>query len=141
MHYEALLDSNPSAALAITHAKYYRFNDRAKLLQKSMTKRDIVVRINEETGILQQDVLKVVQRTLDLISEAVAAGTTVELPNFGVFEVRVRKSRIGRNPNRPEIDVAIPRCAARGAVKWPRSERFCRAFCPVCSCIGLLRLR
>jgi len=78
-------------------------NDRAKLLQKSMTKRDIVVRINEETGILQQDVLKVVQRTLDLISEAVAAGTTVELPNFGVFEVRVRKSRIGRNPNRPEI--------------------------------------
>jgi nucleoid DNA-binding protein len=80
-----------------------------------MTKRDLVVRISEETGIVQQQVLTVVQRTLDHISEAVAAGTTVELRNFGVFEVKVRKARIGRNPNRPETDVPIPR---RSVVKF-----------------------
>jgi nucleoid DNA-binding protein len=80
-----------------------------------MTKRDLVVRISEETGIVQQQVLTVVQRTLDLISEAVSAGTTVELRNFGVFEVKVRKARIGRNPNRPETDVPIPR---RSVVKF-----------------------
>jgi nucleoid DNA-binding protein len=80
-----------------------------------MTKRDLVVRISEETGIVQQDVLKVVQRTLDHISEAVAGGTTVELRNFGVFEVKVRKARVGRNPNRPETDVPIPR---RSVVKF-----------------------
>jgi nucleoid DNA-binding protein len=39
-----------------------------------MTKRDLVVRIAEETGIVQQNVLNVVQRTLDHISEAVATG-------------------------------------------------------------------
>ena len=73
-----------------------------------MTKRDLVVNISSETGMIQQDVLKVIQRTLDHISTAVAKGQTVELRNFGVFEVKARKARIGRNPNAPERDVPIP---------------------------------
>ena len=80
-----------------------------------MTKRDLVIKISEETGQVQQKVLQVVQRTLDLISESVADGKTVELRNFGVFEVKVRKARIGRNPNRPEKDVPIPQ---RAVVKF-----------------------
>jgi len=80
-----------------------------------MTKRDIVVRISEETGLIQQHVLDVVQKTLDHISESVAKGETVELRNFGVFEVKVRKARIGRNPNSPEHDVPIP---SRAVVKF-----------------------
>jgi nucleoid DNA-binding protein len=32
----------------------------------------------------------------------------VELRNFGVFEVKMRKARIGRNPNAPAADVRIP---------------------------------
>jgi nucleoid DNA-binding protein len=80
-----------------------------------MTKRDLVVRISEETGLVQQQVLNVIQRTLDHISEAVAKGETVELRNFGVFEVKVRKARIGRNPNLPEKDVRIP---PRAVVKF-----------------------
>ena len=35
-----------------------------------MTKRDLVVRISEETGLVQQDVLNVVQKTLDYIEDA-----------------------------------------------------------------------
>lgn len=73
-----------------------------------MTKRDLVVRISEETGLVQQDVLAIVQKTLDYISEAVTQGRKVELRNFGVFEVKVRKARVGRNPNAPETDVPIP---------------------------------
>ena len=73
-----------------------------------MTKRDLVVRISEETGLVQQDVLNVVQKTLDYISDAVTKGQKVELRNFGVFEVKVRKARVGRNPNAPEADVPIP---------------------------------
>ncbi len=80
-----------------------------------MTKRDLVIQISEETGQVQQKVLVVVQRTLDLISAALAARKTVELRNFGVFEVKVRKARIGRNPNRPEKDVPIPQ---RAVVKF-----------------------
>ena len=80
-----------------------------------MTKRDLVVRISNETNLGQQDVLAVVQKTLDYISEAVARGETVELRNFGVFEVKVRKARIGRNPNAPAKDVRIP---PRAVVKF-----------------------
>jgi len=76
-----------------------------------MTKRDLVMQISEETGMVQQDVLSIVQQTLDHISAAVAKGKTVEIRNFGVFEVKVRKARIGRNPNRPETDVPIPQRA------------------------------
>jgi len=80
-----------------------------------MTKRDLVVRISNETNLVQQDVLAVVQKTLDYISEAVAREETVELRNFGVFEVKVRKARIGRNPNAPAKDVRIP---PRAVVKF-----------------------
>lgn len=80
-----------------------------------MTKRDIVVRISEESGMQQQKVLEIVQKTLDYIGEALALGRKVELRNFGVFEVKVRKARIGRNPNAPETDVPIPR---RAVVKF-----------------------
>ncbi len=73
------------------------------------------MRICNETGLHQQDVFEVVQRTLDYISEAVANGQTVELRNFGVFEVKTRRARVGRNPNQPEKDVPIPQ---RSVVKF-----------------------
>jgi nucleoid DNA-binding protein len=63
----------------------------------------------------QEVVLKIVQKTLDIISDAVAEGETIELRNFGVFEVKIRKARIGRNPNAPEDDVPIP---PRAVVKF-----------------------
>jgi nucleoid DNA-binding protein len=80
-----------------------------------MTKRDIVIRISNETGLVQQRVLVVVQKTLDYVAEALAKGEKVELRNFGVFEVKVRKARVGRNPNAPETDVPIPE---RAVVKF-----------------------
>lgn len=81
----------------------------------SLTKRDLVNRISEETGLVQQSVLDVVQKTLDYIRESVAKGQKVELRNFGVFEVKIRKARVGRNPNAPETDVPIPE---RAVVKF-----------------------
>lgn len=59
--------------------------------------------------------MSIVQQTLDAISDAVAEGKTIELRNFGVFEVKIRKARIGRNPNAPENDVPIP---PRAVVKF-----------------------
>jgi nucleoid DNA-binding protein len=81
----------------------------------TLTKRDLVTRISNETGLVQQQVLDVVQKTLDYIAEALAKGDKVELRNFGVFEVKIRKARIGRNPNSPETDVPIPE---RSVVKF-----------------------
>ena len=81
----------------------------------TLTKRNLVTRISGETGLTQQQVFDVVQKTLDYIAEALSKGDKVELRNFGVFEVKVRKARVGRNPNSPATDVPIP---ARAMVKF-----------------------
>ena len=81
----------------------------------NLTKRDIVLQISKETGLTQQEVFAVVQLILDGITEALASGNDVEIRNFGVFEVRLTKARVGRNPKDPETDVPIP---ARATVKF-----------------------
>ena len=81
----------------------------------NLTKRDLVMQISKDTGLTQQQVFAVLQQTLDLITDGLASGRDVELRNFGVFEVRLTKSRVGRNPRKPEKDVTIP---ARATVKF-----------------------
>ena len=73
-----------------------------------MTKRELVVKVAKETGFVQTDVAEIVQKTIDCIASSLAAGKGVELRNFGVFEIKVRKSRTGRNPNKPANTVVIP---------------------------------
>jgi len=85
------------------------------LMSTNLTKRDMVVSISKEVGITQQQAFAVIQKTLDQITASLAQGNNVELRNFGVFEVRLTKPRLGRNPNKPEIDVTIP---ARAIVKF-----------------------
>lgn len=63
-----------------------------------MTKKDIALKIAEETGIKQIDVKRVIQKTFDHIIDSLSKGETIELRNFGVFKVKTRKSRVGRNP-------------------------------------------
>jgi len=81
----------------------------------NLTKRDMVISIAEEVGITQDQTFAVIQKTLDHIIENLALGHNVELRNFGVFELRLTKQRVGRNPNKPEADVPIP---ARAIVKF-----------------------
>jgi nucleoid DNA-binding protein len=84
-------------------------------MANNLTKREIVLEIYEKTGFPQKQVQQTVQMALDIVLNALSAGRNVELRNFGVFEVQVRKARIGRNPNKPETDVVIP---TRAVVKF-----------------------
>ena len=80
-----------------------------------LTKRDIVVAISNQTGLVQHQVFEVVQRTLDQITDSLARNVAVELRNFGVFQPRLTKPRIGRNPNQPGSSFVIP---PRATVKF-----------------------
>jgi nucleoid DNA-binding protein len=73
-----------------------------------MTKRELVVRIASETEISQQKVAAILQKTLDHIITGLANGETIEFRDFGVFEVKVQKSRLGRNPRKPQVTCVIP---------------------------------
>jgi nucleoid DNA-binding protein len=72
-----------------------------------MTKRDLVIRISEETGIKQLTVKKVVHKVFDKLFDALVSGEKIEIRNFGVFKVKTRKARVGRNP-RTNIAVPVP---------------------------------
>ena len=73
----------------------------------AITKKDIVLKIAEELEIKQIDVKCVVQATLDKIIGYLATGQTVELRNFGIFKVKSRRGRLGRNP-RTGQEVPVP---------------------------------
>ena len=73
-------------------------------MSNNLTKRHIVQKIYENADSSHREVSKIVQETLECITEALSSGKNVELRNFGVFELQVRKSRVGRNPNKPETD-------------------------------------
>jgi len=83
--------------------------------QANLTKREIVLEIYEKTGFPQKEIVGTVQMTLDIVMRALSEGRNVELRNFGVLEVQKRKSRIGRNPNKPDAEVVIPE---RAVVKF-----------------------
>ncbi len=77
-----------------------------------MTKKDIVIKITDQTGIKQVDVKKVVQKTFDTIVDSLAKGEKVELRNFGVFKVKERRARTGRNPRTGQSVPVPPRKVA-----------------------------
>jgi nucleoid DNA-binding protein len=86
----------------------------------TITKRELVIKITDQLGakgidITQQNVFEVVQMLIDEITESLAQGDTVVMRNFGAFQVREMKAKVGRNPKDPGKDVPIP---ARAAVKF-----------------------
>jgi nucleoid DNA-binding protein len=74
-----------------------------------MTKKDIVLKVSDQTNVRQVVVKKIVQKTFDSIVEALVRGEKVELRNFGVFKIKERKSRTGRNPRTGEVVPVPPR--------------------------------
>jgi nucleoid DNA-binding protein len=74
----------------------------------TITKRDLVQELASRTGLTQQQVLDVVQGMLDEITRRLADGDQVVMRNFGTFQLRRTKPRIGRNPAQPKKNVAIP---------------------------------
>lgn len=73
----------------------------------TMTKRELVIRVANKVGMTQSDIAKIIEAAFDSISQALAEGKRWELRDFGVFEVKTRASRIGRNP-RTGDQVPVP---------------------------------
>lgn len=72
-----------------------------------MTKKEIVKTISDETGLNQQQIKAIVQKTFDAIVTTLAEEGRIELRNFGVFQVRTRAARRARNP-RTGRQVEVP---------------------------------
>lgn len=80
----------------------------------TVTKRDMITELSDLTGLKHHQVADVLENLIDLIGKKMENGQEVTFRKFGTFEVRVAKSKIGRNPNKPKDEVLIPdRCVVR----------------------------
>jgi integration host factor subunit beta len=72
-----------------------------------LTKRELVIQVASKLGMTQNEVADVVQSMFDTVTETLVQGDRLEIRNFGVFEVKSRDARVGRNPRTGE-EVPIP---------------------------------
>ena len=76
---------------------------------KTVTRADLSDALHEEIGLSRQECSGLVERVLDMIVETLERGETVKLSGFGVFQVRDKRARMGRNPKTGEPAAIIPR--------------------------------
>ncbi len=80
----------------------------------TITKRDLIQRISDNTGQTKVLVRDVIQHFLDEVCDELVRGNRLEFRKFGVFEVRSRPARIAQNPKTLE-KVQVP---AKRVVKF-----------------------
>ena len=76
---------------------------------KTVTRADLSEALHEEIGLSRQECSGLVERVLDMIVETLERGETVKLSGFGVFQVRDKSARMGRNPKTGEPAAIVPR--------------------------------
>lgn len=74
-----------------------------------MTKKDIVRTIAEELDLPQKEAKDLVQKTFDVLVDTLVREGRIELRNFGVFQIKQREARIGRNPRTGEEVPVMPK--------------------------------
>ena len=72
-----------------------------------MNKTELVAVAAEKTALTKKDAEAVITAALDAIAEALRGGDDVRLVGFGIFGVRERAERTGKNPRTGEL-VKIP---------------------------------
>ncbi len=78
-------------------------------MSKTVTKKDLVDRIAEQTNSKRVLVKKIVQIFLDEIVDELGQGNRLEFRDFGVFEIRERAARQAQNPKTMEKVVVPPK--------------------------------
>jgi len=72
-----------------------------------MNKTELVAAVAEKAGMTKKDAERVVNATVDTIIQNLAQGEKVQISGFGIFEVKTREARVGRNPRTKE-SIQIP---------------------------------
>ena len=72
-----------------------------------MNKTELIAVVAQKAGLTKKDAERVVCATFDTITESLVKGEKVQLSGFGIFEVKEREARVGRNPRTKE-SIEIP---------------------------------
>ena len=72
-----------------------------------MNKTELIAAVAAKAGLTKKDAERVINATFDTITASLAEGNKVQLSGFGIFEVKAREARVGRNPRTKE-EIQIP---------------------------------
>jgi integration host factor subunit alpha len=68
-----------------------------------MTKADLIEAIHSKVGFSKKESADIVEMVFDTIKETLERGEKIKISGFGNFEVRDKRSRVGRNPQTGEV--------------------------------------
>ena len=72
-----------------------------------MNKTELIAAAARKAGVPKKDAERLLCAAIDTVTAALAAGEKVQLTGFGTFEVKTRRSRVGRNPHTKQA-IEIP---------------------------------
>ena len=72
-----------------------------------MNKKELIAAAAAKAGTTQKDAEAVINAALETLTAALANGDRVQVSGFGIFEVKTREARVGRNPKTKET-INIP---------------------------------
>ena len=72
-----------------------------------MNKTELIAATAEKAGMTKKDAERALNAALDAITATLTEGGRVQLSGFGIFEVKTREARTGRNPRTKET-IQIP---------------------------------
>ncbi len=88
-----------------------------------MTKTELIAKVAEKTGLKKAEAERAVNAAIEALVEALSKGERTAIPGLGVFNVKVRKERTGRNPQTgKEIKIPARKTVAFTAAKSLKSE-------------------
>lgn len=75
-----------------------------------MIKFDLVRELSQKLKVKDKEALSIIDSLIDSIKETILENGRLEIRDFGVFQVKKRKERIGRNPkNKKEYPIPTHR--------------------------------
>lgn len=72
-----------------------------------MNKREFIAKMSAESGLPKAETEKALNAFISQVEKAMQAGKKIQLTGFGIFEVKERAVRTGRNPKTKET-ITIP---------------------------------
>ena len=72
-----------------------------------MNKTELIAAVAANTGLTKKDAERAVSATFEAITASLVKGDKVQVSGFGIFEVKAREARVGRNPRTKE-SIEIP---------------------------------
>lgn len=76
---------------------------------KTLTRMDLSEAVFRDVGLSRNESAQLVERVLEMMSDALVEGEQVKISSFGTFSVRAKTARIGRNPKTGEEVPISPR--------------------------------